>query len=83
MHTPLDYAPLNDYGFMSNPRTAPPQQQQQQQRPGMGGRQGSGVFGHHAQQHQQGQQGLGEMGQGMGHNGFEGLGLVGEHLRYR
>ncbi|KFX89540.1 hypothetical protein V490_06953 [Pseudogymnoascus sp. VKM F-3557] len=91
MHTPLDYGtPLGDYGFLSNnPRAPPPQQQQQQQqqRPGMGVRQGSGVFGHHPQQQQQGQQqqGLG-MSQGMGHDsGFEGLGLVGvgEHLQYR
>ncbi|OBT61751.1 hypothetical protein VE03_09109 [Pseudogymnoascus sp. 23342-1-I1] len=80
MHTPLDYAPLQDYGFMNNSRTSappPPQPQQQQQR------QGSVVFGgHHAQQQgQQQQQGMG----GMGHGGFEGLGLVGvnEHLQYR
>ncbi|KFY73980.1 hypothetical protein V499_05963 [Pseudogymnoascus sp. VKM F-103] len=86
MHTPLDYAPLTDYGFLNNPRTAPQQQQQQQgqqqQRPGMGVRQGSGVFGHHTQQ--QGHHGLG-MGQHDGGGGFEGLGLVGvaEHLQYR
>ncbi|KFZ04102.1 hypothetical protein V501_09246 [Pseudogymnoascus sp. VKM F-4519 (FW-2642)] len=88
MHTPLDYAPLTDYGFLNNPRTA--SQQQQQQRPGMGVRQGSGVFGHHTQQQQQGhQQGQGHHGLGMGQHdgggGFEGLGLVGvaEHLQYR
>ncbi|OBT74583.1 hypothetical protein VF21_07520 [Pseudogymnoascus sp. 05NY08] len=85
MHTPLDYAPLTDYGFLNNPRAAP---QQQQQRPGMGVRQGSGIFGHHGQQ-QQGQQGQQQQhGLGMGQHdggGFEGLGLVGvgEHLQYR
>lgn len=60
MHTPLDYAPLGDYGFMSNPRTAP----QQKQMPGMGVRQGSLVFGHHPQQQGQQQQGLGLVGVG-------------------
>lgn len=90
MHTPIGYAPLGDYGFMANQRTAPQQQQQQQQQQQ---RQGSVVFGHHQQQqgqqqqHQQQQhQGLG-IGQGLGQHdgGFEGLGLVGvsEHLQYR
>ncbi|KFY38984.1 hypothetical protein V494_04140, partial [Pseudogymnoascus sp. VKM F-4513 (FW-928)] len=97
MHTPLDYAPMGDYGFMNSSRGTPQSQpqQQQQQRPGMGVRQGSGVFGHHTQQpqhqqqgqqQQQHQQGLG-MGQhdGGASGGFEGLGLVGvaEHLQYR
>jgi hypothetical protein len=94
MHTPLDYAPLTDYGFMNSQRTTASQQQQQgqQQRPGMGVRQGSGVFGHHNQQQGQQHQGQGHQGLGMGQHdvgggggGFEGLGLVGvaEHLQYR